>query len=119
MDTAATTPTAPDRYELRLRNVRLDVEAIPELAAEWTGLPDGERTSWSHTWDNDMGAVENLILACRHGELTAEHERDLRELVRRLGDLSAEIAAMGLWLPDLTEAAALPGQANLQAGRLP
>ncbi len=119
MDTAATTPISPDRNELRLRNVRLDVEAIPELAAEWAGLPDGERASWSHTWDNDMGAVENLILAYRRGELTTEQERDLRDLVRRLGDLSAKIAAMGLWLPDLADVAAPAGQASRQAQRLP
>src|SRR5215210_4110555 len=105
MDTTATTPISPDRNELRLRNVRVDVEAIPELAAEWAGLPNGERASWSHTWDNDMGAVENLILAYRRGELTTEQERDLRDLVRRLGDLSAKIAAMDLWLPDLTDPA--------------
>jgi hypothetical protein len=118
MDTAATTPITPDRNELRLRNVRLDLEAIPELAAEWAGLTDGERASWSHTWDNDMGAVENLIFACRRGELTTEHERDLRELVRRLGELSAKIAAMGLWLPDLADLAAPAGQASRRARQL-
>jgi hypothetical protein len=119
MDTTATTPISPDRNELRLRNVRLDLEAIPELAAEWAGLPDGERASWSHTWDNDMGAVENLILAYRRGELTTEQACDLRDLVQRLGDLSAKIAAMGLWLPDLTDVAAPAGQASRQAERLP
>ncbi len=119
MDTAATTPVSPERNELRLRNVRLDLEAIPELAAEWAELPDGERASWSHTWDNHMGAVENLILAYRRGELTAEQERDLRKLVRRLGELSAKIAAMGFWLPDLADLAAPAGQVSRQAGLLP
>ena len=119
MDTTATTPISPDRNESRLRNVRLDLEAIPELAAEWAGLPAGERASWSHTWDNDMGAVENLILAYRRGELTTEQERDLHDLVQRLGELSATIAAMGLWLPDLADLAAPAGQASRQAGQFP
>ena len=119
MDTVATTYTSPDLNELRLRNVRLDVEAIPELAAGWAVLPDGERASWSHAWDNDMGAVENLIIAYRRGELTAEREHELRELVRRLRELSAEIAAMGLWLPDLADLAAPAPQGSVQAGRLP
>ena len=119
MDAAATTPISPDRNELRLCNVRLNVEAIPELAAEWAGLPDGERASWSHAWDNDMGAVENLILAYRRGELTAERERELRELVRCLGELSAVIAAMGLWLPDLADLVAPAHRGSLEAGRLP
>ena len=108
MDAVGTAPTSPDRNELRLRNVRLDVEAIPEPAADWAALPDGERVSWSHAWDNDMGAVENLIIAYRRGEL-----------VRRLRELSAEIAAMGLWLPDLVDLAAAAGQGSHQAGRLP
>ena len=119
MDTAATTPTSPDRNELRLRNVRLDVEAIPELASEWAALPDGERISWSHAWDNDMAAVENLIIAYRRGELTTEQQRDLRELARRLGELSAEIATMGLWQPDLADLAAPAHHGGLQAGPLP
>lgn len=95
------TPVARDRYDVRLRNVRLDVEAIPQLANEWAMLPDGERVSWSHLWDQDMGFVEDLVTAARRGKLDARQQQELLALVQRLGALSPPIAAMGLWLPHL------------------
>ena len=119
MDTAAATATARDRNDVRLRSVRLNVEAIPEVASDWAMLPDSERVSWSQAWDNEMGAVENLVVAHRRGELTAAQQRELRDLARRIGELSGLIASMGLWLPDLSALATLAGRRTVQPRSLP
>jgi hypothetical protein len=90
-----------------LSGVRADVEEIPQLAGEWATLSGGERASWSHNWDQDMGAVENLVLAARGGELDAALRQELESLVCRLEELTPTIEALGLWTPRLRDPAAI------------
>ena len=106
----ATTPamlTPRERHALWLGSVRPDVEELHRLAGEWATLDVGERVSWSHTWDQDTGMVENLVLAARRGELAAEHRWELADLVRRLEELTPVIEALGLWIPQLRDPSAI------------
>ena len=102
----ATLPTR-ERHALGLRGARLDVEEIPKLAAEWVALDKAERVSWSLNWDQEMGTVEHLVLAAHRGELDADHQQELDNLVRRLEELVPMIEAMGLWMPQLRDPAAI------------
>ena len=87
--------------------MRPDVEELHRLAGEWATIDVGEPVSWSHTWDQDTGMVENLVLAARRGELAAEHRWELADLVRRLEELTPVIEALGLWIPQLRDPSAI------------
>ena len=107
MATTPATLTARERHALWLGSVRPDVEELPRLVGEWAELDEGERVSWSHTWDQDMGMVENLVLAAQRGELAAEHRSELAALVRRLEELTPVIEALGLWVLQLRDPTAI------------
>lgn len=89
------------RNDLDLRDIAAMTEEIPETAAEWPNLADGERASFGLEWDNDMAGVEGLIREYYTGDLTPEQEGALYALLRRLQEVGPLLDGMGIRRPDL------------------
>jgi hypothetical protein len=77
------------------------VAEIPETAAEWPGLPDGERAGFAAEWDNYMAGVTVLIGAYYEGDFTETQRDQLFALVREIESATPLLAQMGLHGPDL------------------
>ena len=101
------TPTTQQRVDRTTRNARrlndiaAMVAAIPETAAEWPDLADGERASFAAEWSNYMGGVAQLIGDYYEGDLTPDQKRALFALLRRLQEVGPLLDRIGVRRPDL------------------
>lgn len=84
-----------------LRDIAAMVAEIPETAAEWPDLADGERASFGLEWANYMAGVERLLGDYYDGELTPDQKRDLFALLRRRREFGPLLDRIGVRRPDL------------------
>jgi hypothetical protein len=70
-----------------LTTAELMLGDLPEVAAEWNALGEGERAAWSIEWDNEMAGLAQVARLASCGALTT----DLYSRYRRLLTAAAPI----------------------------
>lgn len=89
------------RALMTLSTVELMVNDLPEVAADWDELSDGERESWSLDWGNEMAALGRLAEVAAEGQLAADDRARFERLVRTLDDALPTIDHLKLRRPSL------------------
>jgi hypothetical protein len=94
-------PTAiSQRVESRLEWLRRTLGDLPEIAAEWAELGDGERVGWSTDWAQIMASdLPELERYRRAGQLTPEQATRYRGLLRQLAAALPTVEQLGLYPP--------------------
>ena len=92
-----------ERIDSQLRAVRLTAADLPEVAAEWDRLADGERASWSLEWDHLIADYLTDLDECeRAGHMTAEQHIDYRDLLGVLEQMLPIIERLNLYRPPVS-----------------
>jgi hypothetical protein len=95
-----TSTSADGRIEIGLEALRLMIADLPEVAAEWDELSDGERASWSLDWDQLMGSYLYLLdKYYRSQQLTPDQQVRYCTILRRLRESMALIDELQLFPP--------------------
>jgi hypothetical protein len=76
------------------------LEDIHDRAPDWASRPEDERADFFLEWEALVDRLEGAVEDDRAGALTAERQRRLRELTRRLVQSREVIARLGLDYPD-------------------
>lgn len=87
------------RAHYYLRNLEGILRVLPEMAADWDGLADAERASWSLSWDQAIGEMEWLDAQRAAGTLSDDQVERLRSAVRDLEQRRPMVQRLGLALP--------------------
>lgn len=95
----ATTAGERQRALIYLRSLELMLGDLPEVAAEWPTIPDVERESWSHDWDNEMGSLQVLTEYVAHGTLEEPEARRYQRIVETVRASLPIIARLNLRRP--------------------
>jgi len=66
-----------------LENIDLILRDLPDVAADWEQIDDGERVAWSIDWSNEMSALERLTREAAAGLLTVEQQQCLDIVVAK------------------------------------
>ena len=86
--------------DIELKSLRLMLGDLPEVAAEWPELGDGERASWSLDWDQLMGALQVILEpSYRAGAMTPDQQACYQELLHDLREALPFIAQIELLPP--------------------
>lgn len=83
------------------------LDELPEIAARWAALSDGERASVGLEWGNDIGAIAQFLADHQRGYLTPAQEVRLVAVLRRLRQGRSLLEGLGLYYPPEAELAAL------------
>ncbi len=89
------------RALIYLRSLELMLGDLPEVADEWADLSDGERESWSHDWDNEMGSLHYLAGCVAQGCLDKESISRYHGILDRLTDALPTLKHLNLQLPSV------------------
>ena len=95
------TTTDQQRVVRALRSVHAALEDLPEVAAEWQSLDDGEQMSWGIQWGNEMAKLERLSRYAAEGSLAPDQQDSYRQLVIRARDLVPIMSQLKLYRPRL------------------
>ena len=98
----ATTADTHERALMYLRTVELMVGDLPEVAAEWSGLADGERHGWSLDWGNEMAGLRRLAEYVAAGALDDVDLGRYRAVLAKLHEAMPLITRLNLRRPELT-----------------
>ena len=93
------TADAQQRALMSLTTLELMVHDLPDVAADWDYLSDGERESWSLDWGNEMAALPRLAEAVADGTLDAHDRARYDQVVRTLADAGHIIERLRLRPP--------------------
>lgn len=104
---AAVTYTREERTDRDFDLVEAMLDELPDIAAQWAALSDGERVSFGLEWDNDMGAIAQFLADHQRGYLTPAQETRLVAVLRRLRQERTLLEGLGLYYPIEAELAAL------------
>jgi hypothetical protein len=74
---------------------------LEQVAREWDRLPDGERTSWSLDWSNEMSGLERAAAEFEQGVLSPAQEIAFRDLLRQLTKVRQVLADLELYSPTI------------------
>lgn len=105
---ATVTGTREERTDRDFDLVEAMLDALPNFAAGWAAMSDGERASFGMEWDNDMGTIAQFLADHHRGYLTPEQEARLAEVLRRLRQGRALLEGLGLHYPPEADLAAFP-----------
>lgn len=98
----ATNTIMRQRVDIELKSLRLMLADLPEVAAAWGTLADGERVSWSLDWDQLMGALRVVLAPCyRSGQMTLDQQAQYRELLQTLKHALPLIERLNLSRPSV------------------
>lgn len=79
---------------------RLTLGDLPEVAEDWTTLSEGERVSWSLSWDQVMGSdLPFLETQYRSGVITKAQQSEYRKLLKEIKEHLPLIERLGLYPP--------------------
>ena len=99
---AATTDIA-HRIERSLHAVMADTQDLPDWAAEWDAMTDGERASTSLEWDHMMNDyLTELDDYCRSGAMSPEQQARYRQLLHTLSGAIPIVRRLGLRCPPVS-----------------
>jgi hypothetical protein len=89
-----------EKVDLELRCLELMLIDLPEVAEEWCELGEGERVSWSHDWDQLMGALEAILYPTyQSGSMTDEQRVRYRQILCTLQASLSTLRRVGLREP--------------------
>lgn len=96
----ATTTEVTARVDRGLRSLLTEVADLPNLAAEWERLSDGERASIALDWDHLMATyLPELDRLYRSHEMNVEQQARYRTLLHTLHDALPIIERLALFRP--------------------
>lgn len=101
----ATTTSQRQRVRGHLRSLELMLGDLPEVASEWGEISDGERESWSHDWDNEMGGLHLLNGWVAQGDLDEADLCRYRSILGQLNDAMPTLKRLNLQLPEFSREA--------------
>ena len=104
---AAVTHTREERTDRDFDLVEAMLDELPDVAAHWAALSDGERVSFGLEWDNDMGAIAQFLADHQRGYLTPAKEARLVAVLRRLRQVRPRLEGLGLYYPPEADLTAL------------
>ncbi len=93
------TADAQQRALMSLRTLELMVRDLPDVAADWDHLSEGERESWSLDWGNEMAALPRLAEAVADGALDPHDRARYDRVVRTLADAGHMVERLRLRPP--------------------
>lgn len=86
-----------------LASLELMLGDLPEIAAEWASLGEGERVSWSLDWDQLMGVLGVAVdPSYRAGHMAADQQARYRAMLGKLRDALPIIERLGLACPPVS-----------------
>lgn len=97
----ATTTDEQRRNVMRLGLIELMLADLPEIAAGWQELSEGERVGWSIDWGNEMVGLGHLAQFACDGGLTAEQQGRYQSILRALREALPVMERLGLRRPPL------------------
>lgn len=97
----ATTTSVQERAELNLKMIGLMLGDLPEIAAEWDQIGEGERVSWSMDWSNEMAGLKHLAQHASDGLLTPSQAARYEDLVCRLKQVIPTLEQLNLYRPPM------------------
>ncbi|MGH2586526.1 MAG: hypothetical protein ACRDJE_16550 [Dehalococcoidia bacterium] len=100
----ATTADEHQRALIYLNSLELMVEDLPEVASEWDQISDGERESWSHDWDNEMGSLRYLTDCVARGRLDEANVGRYEQVVAKLNAALPILQRLNLRTPEAVRA---------------
>ncbi len=68
---AALTHTHEGRTDRDIELIEGVLDELPDIAAQWATLSDGERASLGLEWDNDLGAIAQFLADHHRGYQTS------------------------------------------------
>lgn len=89
------------RNDITLRSTGALLDDICERAATWDARPEDERADLFLEWEAIVDRLEGVVEHERAGLLTADQQRRLADLHRRLVASRDTIERLGLDYPDL------------------
>jgi hypothetical protein len=94
-------PPATDHFvEIGLESLRLMLGDLPDVAAEWDEISDGERVSWSLDWDQLMATDLKLLDPIyRSGSMTPDQQSRYHTVLAQLKDALPLIERLDLYPP--------------------
>lgn len=95
----AASPEVRERTERLLRSISAEVDYLPELAARWDSMSDGDRVTWDLEWGELMDRLEGLESDYRSGSMTPEQRLAYRQLLRALAAQLPVLQKLDLTLP--------------------
>jgi hypothetical protein len=99
----ATAANVTHRIERSLSALLAEIEDLPNVSAEWHAWPDGERASFSLSWDHLMADyLTELDEYARAGAMTPEQERRYRDLLCKLKEALPLIQRLNLYPPPVS-----------------
>ena len=99
----ASLPATTDHIEIGLESLRLMLGDLPDVAADWDQLSDGERASWSHDWDQLMGTELRLLDPCyRAGSMTPVQQERYRAVLAQLKTALPLLNRLDLYRPTVS-----------------
>jgi hypothetical protein len=84
-----------------LETVGLMLGDLPDVAAEWEGLSEGERAGWSLDWSNEMSKLESLAQDDSSHMLTAAQQASYRSILQSLREATPTLERLGLYRPSI------------------
>ena len=100
-----TTADIRERALIYLHTVELMVNDLPEVAADWPELSDGERDGWSLDWGNEMARLRRLAEYVLAGALDEADLGRYHAVLAKLHDAMPLIARLDLRRPGIPTAA--------------
>lgn len=98
----ATRAEAERRIDLTLEALERCAADLPQVAAEWNELPDGERASWGLDWAHLMADyLPELAEYVRSGQLSLDRQERYRDLKRKLKEALPLIGKLKLARPPI------------------
>jgi hypothetical protein len=95
----ATTTEQQQRAVRALSSVGAALRDLPQVAAEWESLDEGEQMSWAIQWSNEMAKLERLSRHAAEGSLAADQHERYRQLVESADSLAPVIRRLKLYRP--------------------
>ena len=90
------------KIDVELQSLRLMLDDLPGVAAEWEQLADGERVGWSLDWDQLMGVLTTVLEPCyRTGEMTSGQRTRYEAILRNLRETLPTIRRVKLCTPNV------------------
>jgi hypothetical protein len=88
--------------ERGLNSLTLMLDDLPAVAEEWNELGEAERASWSLDWDQEMGALQTLLVrSFDEGHMDGDEGARYRALWGQISAALPAIRQLGLSCPPM------------------
>ena len=99
----ATQAKSSERIDLRLSEIAVAFEDLPDIAGEWPHMLDDHQAAFLLEWDELMGRMERLDSVLHSYQMTPAQEARYRALLRDFAEAMPVIERLGLSRPQVAQ----------------